>query len=232
MNKTRILIVDDETAIRRFLKASLPSSDFELLEAANGEEGMRIVGQDRPDVLLLDLGLPDLDGLEVTKKLREWSNIPIIVLSARGQESDKVLALDAGADDYLTKPFGIAELLARIRVALRHSQMGGEKQDPIFLSGPLKVDLTLRQVFVRGSELKLTPIEYKLLALLVKHAGLVLTHRLLLHEVWGPEYDTETQYLRVYMTQLRHKIEAEPAKPQLLITEPGVGYRLRIEETE
>jgi two-component system KDP operon response regulator KdpE len=224
--------VDDETAIRRFLRASLPPSDFDLLEAGNGEEGMRVVAQDRPDVLLLDLGLPDIDGLDVTKRLREWSNIPIIVLSARGQENDKVAALDAGADDYLTKPFSVPELLARIRVALRHSQSGAEGHEPIFVSGPLRVDLASRQVFVRGVELKLTPIEYKLLALLVKHAGLVLTHKLLLHEVWGPEYDTETQYLRVYMTQLRHKIEAEPAKPQLLITEPGVGYRLRIEPEE
>jgi len=232
MNKTRLLIVDDETAIRRFLKASLPASDFELLEAGGGEEGMRIVAKDRPDVLLLDLGLPDIDGLEVTRRLREWSNVPIIVLSARGQETDKVAALDAGADDYLTKPFGIAELLARIRVALRHSQLNGDTPEPVFVSGPLRVDLTLRQVYVRGAEIKLTPIEYKLLALLVKHAGLVLTHKLLLNEVWGPAYDTETQYLRVYMTQLRHKIEAEPAKPQLLITEPGVGYRLRIEPEE
>ncbi len=226
------MVIDDETAIRRFLRASLPATDFELLEAENGEDGMRVVATERPDVLLLDLGLPDIDGLDVTKRVREWSNIPIIVLSARGQENDKVAALDAGADDYLTKPFGIAELLARIRVALRHAQTSGETPEPLFLSGPLKVDLTSRQVFVRGLEIKLTPIEYKLLALLVKHAGLVLTHKLLLHEVWGPAYDTETQYLRVYMTQLRHKIEAEPAKPQLLITEPGVGYRLRIEPEE
>lgn len=232
MNRPRLLVIDDETAIRRFLRASLPATDFDLLEAENGEDGMRVVATERPDVLLLDLGLPDIDGLDVTKRLREWSNIPIIVLSARGQENDKVAALDAGADDYLTKPFGIAELLARIRVALRHAQTSGEAPEPIFISGPLRVDLTSRQVFVRGSELKLTPIEYKLLALLVKHAGLVLTHKLLLHEVWGPAYDTETQYLRVYMTQLRHKIEAEPAKPQLLITEPGVGYRLRIEPEE
>ncbi|HEY3780181.1 MAG TPA: response regulator [Fimbriimonadaceae bacterium] len=231
MNKPKLQIVDDELAIRRFLRASLPQSDFELLEAGNGEEGMRMVAKDRPDVLLLDLGLPDMDGLQVTTQLREWTQIPIIVLSARGQETDKVAALDAGADDYLTKPFGISELLARIRVALRHASIG-DAAEPVFESGSLRVDLPARQVFVRGEEIKLTPIEYKLLALLVKHAGLVLTHRQLLTDVWGPVYDTETQYLRVYMTQLRHKIEAEPAKPVLLITEPGVGYRLRIELVE
>ena len=228
MNKPKLLVVDDELAIRRFLKASLPTTDFDLIEAGTGEEGMRLVAKDRPDVLLLDLGLPDMDGLEVTKSLREWTQIPIIVLSARGQERDKVAALDAGADDYLTKPFGIAELLARIRVALRHAQGSQEGADPIFTSGSLRVDLTARQVFVRDQEIKLTPIEYKLLTQLVKHAGLVLTHKQLLTEVWGPLYDTEMQYLRVYMTQLRHKIEQEPAKPEILITEPGVGYRMRV----
>jgi two-component system KDP operon response regulator KdpE len=172
-----------------------------------------------------------MDGLAVTTQLREWTQIPIIVLSARGQETDKVAALDAGADDYLTKPFGISELLARIRVALRHASIA-DSAEPVFESGTLRVDLAARQVFVRGEEIRLTPIEYKLLALLVKHAGLVLTHRQLLTDVWGPVYDTETQYLRVYMTQLRHKIEKEPAKPVLLITEPGVGYRLRMEPVE
>jgi two-component system, OmpR family, KDP operon response regulator KdpE len=231
MNKPKLLIVDDELAIRRFLRASLPTTDFELLEAGTGEEGMRMVAKERPDVLLLDLGLPDMDGLQVTTQLREWTQIPIIVLSARGQENDKVAALDAGADDYLTKPFGISELLARIRVALRHASIA-DSAEPVFESGALRVDLAARQVFVRGEEIRLTPIEYKLLALLVKHAGLVLTHRQLLTDVWGPVYDTETQYLRVYMTQLRHKIEKEPAKPVLLITEPGVGYRLRMEPVE
>ena len=232
MLKPKVLIIDDEIAIRRFLKASLPPSDFELIEAGTANEGIQLITRERPDVVLLDLGLPDMDGLEVTRNLREWTKVPIVVLSARGQETDKVAALDAGADDYLTKPFGIGELLARIRVALRHAQTSTGPSEPIFITGPLKVDLLGRHVFVRGEEIKLTPNEYKLLTLLVKHAGLVLTHKQLLHEVWGPLYDTETQYLRVYMAQLRHKIEREPANPQLLITEPGVGYRLRVEPEE
>jgi len=232
MLKPKVLIIDDEIAIRRFLKASLPPSDFELIEAGTANEGIQLITRERPDVVLLDLGLPDMDGLEVTRNLREWTKVPIVVLSARGQETDKVAAPDAGADDYLTKPFGIGELLARIRVALRHAQTSTGPSEPIFITGPLKVDLLGRHVFVRGEEIKLTPNEYKLLTLLVKHAGLVLTHKQLLHEVWGPLYDTETQYLRVYMAQLRHKIEREPANPQLLITEPGVGYRLRVEPEE
>lgn len=227
MPNPKLLVIDDELAIRRFLKASLPSSDFDLLEAATGSEGIQLVAKGRPDVVLLDLGLPDMDGLQVTQSLREWTQVPIIVLSARGQEADKVAALDAGADDYLTKPFGIEELLARIRVALRHSS-GASSSEPSFTSGSLRIDFSARRVWVSDEEIKLTPNEYKLLTLLARHAGLVLTHRQLLHEVWGPLYDTETQYLRVYMAQLRHKIEKEPANPQLLITEPGVGYRLRV----
>lgn len=232
-NKPTLLVIDDEVAIRRFLKASLSEDEFNLMEAANGKDGIQAIANKSPDVVLLDLGLPDMDGLDVTKAVREWSHVPIIVLSARGQESDKVQALDAGADDYLTKPFGISELMARVRVAMRHAQLqGAEMSEPVFLSGKLKMDLTARRVFVRGKEIKLTPNEYKLLALLVKHAGLVLTHRQLLSQVWGPLYDTETHYLRVYMTQLRHKIEDIPAKPELLQTEPGVGYRLRVIDPE
>ena len=183
-----------------------------------------------PEVVLLDLGLPDLDGLEVTKRLREWSQTPIIVISAREEEQDKVKALDAGADDYLTKPFNASELLARIRVALRHaSRQGGDKHDPVFTLQNLRVDLALRQVFVGDQEVHLTPIEYKLLTVLVRHAGKVITHTQLLKEVWGPAHVNEVQYLRVYMTQLRHKLEADPARPQFLMNEPGIGYRLKYE---
>jgi two-component system KDP operon response regulator KdpE len=224
-----ILVIDDETAMRRFLRASLSSNGYQLLEAANGAEGVAHAAAYNPDVILLDLGLPDLDGLIVTQRLREWSKTPIIVLSARGQEQDKIQALDAGADDYLTKPFGVGELLARLRVALRHAAAapGGE---PEFNVGELRMDLSRRQVFVAGEEIHLTPIEYKLLAILVKHAGRVLTHRQLLKEVWGPNAGEQVQYLRVYMGQLRHKLEQTPGRPRYLVTEPGVGYRLRAEE--
>jgi len=179
---------------------------------------------------LLDLGLPDIDGLEVTKRLREWATAPIIVISARGQEDDKINALDAGADDYLTKPFGTGELMARIRVALRHAARAGqERTEPVLKVGDLSVDLDKRTVFVAGAEVHLTPIEYKLLAVLLKNAGKVLTHRQLLKDVWGPGYANNTQYLRVYMVQLRHKLEADAARPRYLVTEPGVGYRLKTE---
>ncbi len=182
-----------------------------------------------PDVVLLDLGLPDMDGIEIAEKLREWSEVPIIVISAREQEEDKIKALDAGADDYLTKPFGAGELLARIRVALRHKTMRqtGQKE-PVFVLDDLKVDLASRQVFLNDKEIHLTPIEYRLLSVLIRHAGKVVTHTLLLKEVWGPSYSDQTQYLRVYMTQLRRKLEEDPARPKFLINEPGVGYRLRI----
>ncbi|HTV24333.1 MAG TPA: response regulator [Polyangiaceae bacterium] len=224
-----ILVIDDETAMRRFLRASLTSNGYQLLEAATAEEGITRAAAYNPDVILLDLGLPDLDGLVVTQRLREWSKTPIIVLSARGQEQDKIQALDAGADDYLTKPFGVGELLARLRVALRHAATAPDAE-PQFGVGELKVDLARRQVFVAQSEIHLTPIEYKLLATLVKHAGRVLTHRQLLKEVWGPNASEQVQYLRVYMGQLRHKLETTPGRPRYLITEPGVGYRLRTEE--
>jgi two-component system KDP operon response regulator KdpE len=224
-----ILVIDDEAAMRRFLRASLAVSGYQLIEAASGEEGLSQAAAHNPDLILLDLGLPDLDGLIVTQRLREWSKAPIIVLSARGQERDKIEALDAGADDYLTKPFGVGELLARLRVALRHAAAapGGEPQ---FALGELRVDLSRRQVFVDEREVHLTPIEYKLLATLVKHAGRVLTHRQLLKEVWGPSAGEQVHYLRVYMGQLRHKLEQTPGRPRYLVTEPGVGYRLRAEE--
>ena len=186
-----------------------------------------------PDIILLDLGLPDIDGLEVTRRLREWSDIPIIVLSAREQEQDKIKALDAGADDYLTKPFGAGELLARIRVAMRHKVMRQDTTgEPVFILANLRVDMSQRQVFLDEQEVHLTPIEYKLLTVLIQNAGKVVTHSQLLKEVWGPSYSKETQYLRVYMTQLRHKLESDPARPLFLINEPGIGYRLKIDLEE
>lgn len=222
-----ILVIEDEPQIRRFLRASLTNHNYRLLEAETGTDGIEQILQHRPDLIILDLGLPDIDGLEVARRVREWSSTPIVVLSARGQEQDKVDALDIGADDYLTKPFGVAELLARLRVALRHAAQGDNSTPtPIFTTGPLRVDLVHQQVFVNNQEVHLTPIEYKLLAILVHHAGKVLTHRQLLREVWGPGYATESQYLRVYMGQLRHKLEGNPARPLFLRTEPGVGYRL------
>jgi two-component system KDP operon response regulator KdpE len=227
-----ILIIEDELPIRRFLHAALTASDYRWIEAGTAGEGLAQAALRQPDLVILDLGLPDMDGLEVIRQLRGWSAIPIIVLSARQQEGDKVLALDAGADDYLTKPFGVAELLARLRVALRHaSRSAGAADSPVFEVGDLHVDLALRQVFVTGAEVHLTPIEFKLLATLVQHAGKVMTHRQLLREVWGPGYADESHYLRVFVAQLRRKIEADPARPRYLITEPGVGYRLRAEVT-
>jgi len=226
----KIVVIDDEKEMRRFLKACFDPAEVELMEAENAAEGMRLVARANPDVVLLDLGLPDMDGIEVARQLREWTQVPIIVLSARGREKDKIEALDAGADDYLTKPFGVGELLARIRVTLRHaSRSKGPNTDPIFESKDLRVDISLRRVFVDGKEVHLTPIEFKLLAMLVRHAGMVLTHKQLLTEVWGPAYFDETHYLRVYMGQLRHKLEADPARPRHITTEPGVGYRLLTE---
>jgi two-component system KDP operon response regulator KdpE len=222
-----VLVVDDEPQVRRFLRASLPHQGYRLVEATTGEEALREASTRGPDAILLDLGLPDLDGVEVTRRLREWSAVPIVVLSARGQERDKIEALDAGADDYLTKPFGIGELLARLRVALRHSSRAGASDEPVFEHGDLRVDLSTQRVFSRGQEVRLTRTEYRLLAQLVKHAGKVLTHRQLLKEVWGPGSVNESHYLRVYMGQLRHKLEEDPARPRHLVTEIGVGYRLK-----
>ena len=223
-----VLVIEDEPQIRRFLRATLGAHSYRLVEAATAQEGLMHAATRQPDIVILDLGLPDLDGLELTQQLREWSTVPIIVLSARGQESDKVAALDAGADDYLTKPFGVGELLARMRVALRHTaRTTQEPGEAVFNVGDLRVDLARRQVFVSAQEVHLTPIEYKLLTTLVRHAGKVVTHHQLLREVWGPGASSETHYLRVYMGQLRHKLEANPARPRYLVTESGVGYRLR-----
>ncbi|MDA8083906.1 MAG: response regulator [Nitrospiraceae bacterium] len=231
--KTVVLLIEDEPQMRRFLRITLEGHGYRLIEAQSGQEGLTEAATRSPDVVLLDLGLPDMDGLEVTTAIREWSGVPIIVLSARDREDDKIRALDAGADDYLTKPFGAGELLARIRVALRHlslQQAGGE--DPVFALGNLRVDFAKRQVLRDGREVHLTPIEYKLLATLIRHAGKVITHTLLMKEVWGSGYSDQTHYLRIYMAQLRHKLEADPARPRFLINEPGIGYRLRIEQEE
>jgi len=226
----RILVVEDEPQMQKFLRASLTSEGYRPIEAATGREGLDLARTHNPDLVLLDLGLPDMDGMDVTKVLREWSTKPIIVISARGQEEDKIRALDVGADDYLTKPFGTGELMARIRVALRHaSRSGQQRSEPVLTVGDLKIDLDKRQVFTGEREVHLTPNEYKLFAFLMRHAGKVLTHRQLLKEVWGPAYANQTHYLRVYMVQLRHKLEADPARPRYLVTEPGVGYRLRVE---
>ena len=216
--------------MRRFLRAALGAQDYRLVEATTAREGLAHAAARNPDVILLDLGLPDRDGLDITRELREWSTTPIIVLSARGREQDKVAALDLGADDYLTKPFGVEELLARIRVALRHAALpAGAVPAPVFEAGDVRVDLVQRQVLRAGLPVHLTPTEYKLLTLLIRHAGKVLTHRQLLKEVWGVNYADQSHYVRVYMAQLRQKLEADPARPRLLLTEPGVGYRLKAE---
>jgi two-component system KDP operon response regulator KdpE len=222
-----VVLVEDEPQIRRFLRATLAGPGYRLFEAATGADGLIEVASRQPDVVVIDLGLPDMDGLEVIRRIREWSRVPIIVLSARGQERDKVTALDAGADDYVSKPFGAGELLARIRVALRHTVGAShEGADATFKVGELMVDLARRQVLVAGQEVHLTPNEYKLLTTLVRHAGKVVTHTQLLREVWGPTHTDQAHYARVYMAHLRHKLEAEPARPRYLLTEPGVGYRL------
>jgi two-component system KDP operon response regulator KdpE len=225
-----ILLIDDELAIRRFLRASLADAGYRVNEAESGEQALRLAVQQPPDLVVLDLGLPDMDGQEVLKQLREWLHAPIVVLSARDQEAQKVMALDSGADDYLCKPFSTGELLARIRVALRHAaRSNGDKESSTFEAGDLKVDRSARRVFVRAEEIHLTPLEYKLLSELIRHAGKVLTHRHLLKEVWGPHHLQETHYLRVFMASLRRKVEADPAEPKLLLTEPGVGYRLAVQ---
>jgi len=219
-----VLLVEDEASMRRFLRATLQG--YRLFEAATGADGLVEAACRQPDVVIVDLGLPDMDGLEVIRRLREWSSVPVIVLSARGGERDKVTALDAGADDYIEKPFGTEELLARIRVALRRSAGGARAEDALFKVGDLQVDQSRRHVHVEGKEVHLTPIEYRLLTTMVRHAGKVLTHRQLLREVWGPNHTEDAHYLRVYMGQLRRKIERDPAQPRYLLTEPGVGYRL------
>ena len=223
----KIVVIEDELEIRRFLRASLTHHGYQLLEAETGQRGLELISDEHPQLVLLDLGLPDADGLSIIRRLRGWSQVPLIVLSARGRESDKAKALDEGADDYLTKPFGVVELLARIRVALRHAaQQASGAVEPVFELGELRVDLECRHVFIDQREVHLTPIEYRLLTMLIKQAGKVVTHRQLLKDVWGPDTVFETHYLRVYMAHLRRKIERDPARPRYLLTEPGVGYRL------
>ena len=230
MDKGLVLLVEDEIQMRRFLKVALESDGYRFVEAGTAGEGLSLTASHNPDVVLLDLGLPDMDGLEFLRRVREWSLVPIIVISAREQESDKVRALDSGADDYLTKPFGVSELLARVRVAIRHAKARASgREESVFAAGELRVDFTKRQVFVGSAEVHLTPLEYRLLLVLVRNAGKVVTHRHLLKEVWGPSCVEHTQYLRVYMTQLRHKLETDPARPRYLLNEPGVGYRFKDE---
>ncbi|MCX7192623.1 MAG: two-component system response regulator KdpE [Proteobacteria bacterium] len=225
-----IIIIEDEAQIRRFLRTSLASEGYQVFEAETGRQGLIEAATRKPDLIILDLGLPDMDGIEVVRELRAWCSVPVVILSARSQEGDKISALDAGADDYLVKPFGVGELLARIRVALRHviPNANGEEEG-IFSVDGLKVDMIHRKITVNGAEVHLTPIEYRLLTVLVKHAGKVLTHRLLLREVWGPNYVERAHYLRIYMGTLRHKLEQDPARPRFLLTEVGVGYRLAVD---
>jgi len=223
-NQSTALIIDDEPQIRRLLRVTLEDRGFRVFDAANGQDGIVQAAQCRPDIVLLDLGLPDMDGVAVLKRLREWSRVPVLILSVRDREDDKVAALDAGADDYVTKPFGTAELVARLRVALRHNQPSAELA--VFQTGDLEVDLSSRIVKLRGQEVRLTATEYALLRLLVRHAGKVLTHRQILQEIWGPNQVEQTHYLRVYIAHLREKLESDPAQPELIITEPAIGYRL------
>ena len=222
-----VLLVEDEPQMRRFLRSALPVHEYRLIEAATMQDGLTLAAGRSPDLILLDLGLPDGDGLIATRRIREWSAVPIIILSARGLEHDKIAALDAGADDYLTKPFSVGELLARMRVALRHAARAHQPAQAVFRSGTLSVDLVKRTVVVAGQETHLSPTEYKLLAALIRHAGMVCTQRHLVREVWGNHVNDDTQNLRVVVAQLRRKIEADTARPKLLQTEPGVGYRLR-----
>jgi two-component system, OmpR family, KDP operon response regulator KdpE len=221
-----VLVVEDEGEVMRFLRVTLAAHGYRVLEAVTGQQGLVEASTRMPDVIVLDLGLPDMDGVAVARRVREWSATPIIVLSARGKERDKIEALDAGADDYLTKPFGVGELLARMRVALRNAaRLSVNSGEPVFEVGDLRVDLAARRVLIGEKEVHLTRTQFNLLAILVKHAGKVVTHRQLLREVWGPGA-TESHYVRVYMGQLRHKLEADPAQPRYLLTETGVGYRL------
>jgi two-component system KDP operon response regulator KdpE len=224
----QILIVDDEIQIRRFLRISLEANGYAVDEAERGQDAILKAARSRPDLIILDLGLPDMDGLDVIRRLREWSQVPVIVLSVRDVDRDKVALLDAGADDYLTKPFSVDELLARLRTALRHARQ--EVEPFVFRCGTVEVDLARRIVTRNGEVVKLTPTEYALLRLLVQHAGKVLTHRQILQEVWGKEYIDETHYLRVYFAQLRQKLEDDPTRPMIIHTEPGVGYRLQSDE--
>jgi len=223
-----ILLIEDERQMRRFLRVTLQSEKYGVLEAETASDGLSQAATRNPDVVLLDLGLPDMDGLEVIEKLREWSAVPVIVISAREQEGDKIKALDRGADDYLTKPFAAGELLARIRVALRHAVPKNKDQgDAVFVAEELRIDFLKRQVYCGTREIHLTPIEYRLLTVLVRNAGRVMTHRQILKEVWGPPYVEQTHYVRVFMNQLRMKIEADSTRPRFLLNEPGIGYRFK-----
>jgi two-component system, OmpR family, KDP operon response regulator KdpE len=225
----KILVIDDELQIRRFLRVVLEANGYSIIEASTGKDGVYKTTTEHPDSIILDLGLPDMDGSAVLKQIREWSAVPIIILSVRDDEKGKVAALDAGADDYVVKPFGVNELIARLRVALRHGREGAEEIKE-FHNGGLQVDLVNRIVKVNGSPVKLTATEYSLLIQFVKHAGRVLTHRHLMKEIWGPFREDETQYLRVYMAALRKKLEADPGRPKLFVTESGVGYRMLVNE--
>ncbi len=220
----RILVIDDEKQILRMLKVALEGNGYRVAEAASGHDGLNQAAVFHPDMIVLDLGLPDMDGIEVIKRLREWTQTPVVVLSVREHEDDKIDALDAGADDYVTKPFSMGELLARLRVAMRHAAKTDE--EPVLTLGELTVDLPRRNVTLRGEEIKLTPTEYEILKYLALQAGRVVTHKQLLRAIWGPNYQEQTHYLRIYVGQLRHKIEADPSQPAYIITEPGVGYRL------
>ena len=222
------LVIDDEPQIRRLLRVTLEANGYRVFDAATGRDGVAQAAQRRPDVVLLDLGLPDMEGVEVLRHIREWSRVPVVVLSVRDREDDKISALDAGADDYVTKPFGVGELLARLRVVLRHAQPHGV--EAVFRSGDLEVDLSARSVRKAGREVRLTPIEYGLLRLLVTHAGKILTHRQLLTEVWGPNAVSQTHYLRVHIAHLREKLEDGRRDQVLIQTEPGIGYRLKVPE--
>jgi two-component system KDP operon response regulator KdpE len=223
--QTRILVIDDELQIRRILRLTLESNGFVVIEAGTGKDGLYAAASRHPEVIVLDLGLPDMDGLTVLRQIREWSAVPVIILSVRNEEREKVAALESGADDYMTKPFGINELIARLRVALRHSNKPGEEQQE-FHNGHLHIDMVTRIVKHGETPVKLTATEYALLMQFVRHAGKVLTHRHLMKEVWGPYREDETQYLRVYMAQLRKKLEVDPGNPRLFITESGIGYRM------
>lgn len=225
----RVLVIEDELQIRRFLRAALAAGGHELIEASTGAEGIQLAAGRRPDCIILDLGLPDMDGAEVLRALREWASTPIIILTARGREQDKIALLDGGADDYLTKPFGVGELMARMRVVMRRGSAAQRSDEPVVALGALRIDLAQRQVHRDGAEVHLTPLEFRLLAALVRNGGRVVTQKQLLHEVWGPEYTDAAHYLRIYMQHLRHKLEDDPARPRYLLTEPGVGYRLRVE---
>jgi two-component system, OmpR family, KDP operon response regulator KdpE len=226
--KQSILIIDDELQIRRFLRFSLEANDYNVIESANGKDGLYQAAMQRPDLIILDLGLPDIDGKEVLQQIRQWNKTPVIVLSVRSDENEKVTCFDLGADDYVTKPFSTMELCARLKVALRHANK--DIKDPVFVNGPLTVDLINRNVKINSNLIQLSPTEYDLLVYFVKNVGKVLTHRTIMKEIWGPHRTEESHYLRVYMRQIRRKLESDPSQPTLFITEPGVGYRMVIFE--